>query len=104
MGFLDSLKSMFAGQNAPEGQVIYVRCKRCGEVIQTRIDLHNHLSQTDDGTFIARKTLVGSQRCFERIEVTLYFSAQRQLVDQQASGGDFVTAAEYEAQANQQNG
>jgi hypothetical protein len=99
MGFLDSLKSMFAGESQPQGEVIYVRCKKCGEIIQSRIDIHNHLSQQDDGTYLVRKTLVGNQRCFERLEVTLYYNAQRHLVDQQVVRGDFVTAEEYENQA-----
>ena len=95
MGFLDSLKTMFSGQESTAEYWVYVRCKRCGEPIKTRIDLQNHLSQNDEGGYVVNKTLVGSQRCFERIEVTLYFNSRRELIDQSISRGEFITAEEY---------
>ncbi len=100
MGFLDSLKSFF-GDAGPkdEGYWIYVRCKRCGEVIKTRIDLQGSLSLQDDGGYVAHKTLVGSQLCFQRVEVTLRFDSQRNLTDRDIAFGEFITAAEY-AQAS----
>lgn len=100
MGFLDSIKSLFGGDtNAPRTAEywIYVRCRRCGEVIKTRLDLANNLSELDEGGYIAQKTLVGSGLCFQRIEVTLNFDDQRRLIDQSAVGGEFITAEEYEA-------
>lgn len=98
MGFFDTVKSLFSGgTQQEEGYWIYVRCRRCGEVIKTRLDPRHGLSQQDDGSYIARKTLVGSQRCFERIEVTLTFDEQRRLVDQSISRGEFITADDYEA-------
>ena len=97
MGFLDSLKTMFSGQESAKEYWVYVRCKRCGELIKTRIDLQNHLSQSNDGGYVVNKTLVGSQRCFERIEVSLYFNPKRELVDQHITRGEFVTAEEYRA-------
>lgn len=97
MGFLDAIKSMFAGEPEQNDYWVYVRCRRCGEVIKTRIDLRNDLSQTDDGGFTVNKTLVGGNLCFERIGVTLYFDRGHRLVDQQIERGQFITAAEYEA-------
>jgi hypothetical protein len=88
---------MFSGQDRSTEHWVYARCKRCGELIKTRIDLQNHLSQNDDGGYVVNKTLVGNQRCFERIEVTLYFNANRLLVDQSISRGEFITAEEYQA-------
>lgn len=96
MGWLDSLKSLFAAEQGAE-YWIYVRCNRCGEVIKTRLDLQHDLSLRDGGGYIARKTLVGSQLCFERIEVTLTFDAGRRLAEQEISGGEFITEAEYQA-------
>ena len=95
MGFLDSLKTMFSGQESTAEYWVYVRCKRCGEPIKTRVDLQNHLSQNDEGGYVVNKTLVGNQRCFERIEVTLYFNSRRELIDQSISRGEFITAEEY---------
>lgn len=99
MGFFDSLKSMFIADSGQEqeGYWIYVRCHRCGEAIKTRLDLQNNLSPREEGGYIARKTLVGSQLCFERIEVTLIFDENRQLVEREAVRGDFITAEEFEA-------
>ena len=99
MGFLDSLKSLFAagGDDAP-ALWVYVRCKRCGEAIKTRIDLRNNLSLTDEGGYVVNKTLIGgAQRCFQRIEVTLHFDQDRNLVDREIHFGEFITAEDYEA-------
>ena len=100
MGFLDSMKSLFSGGEVGDsGYYIYVRCRRCGEVIKTRLDLHNDLSLADGGGYVVNKTLIGSQLCFERIEVRLTFDERRQLVDREISRGEFITAEEYEAAA-----
>ena len=99
MGFLDSLKSIFtAGGGDGDALWVYARCKRCGEVIKTRIDLRSSLSIADAGGYVVNKTLIGgSQLCFQRIEVTLHFNENRQLVDREITFGDFITAEEYEA-------
>ena len=98
MGFLDSLKSIFSGrETGDEGYYIYVRCRRCGEVIKTRLNLQRDLSYSDEGGFVVHKTLVGNQLCFERIEVTLNFNERRQLVDREISQGEFITAEEFAA-------
>jgi hypothetical protein len=43
------------------------------------------------------KTLIGRQRCFERIEVILTFDAQRRLLNRDIVRGDFITAEEFAA-------
>ena len=98
MGFIDSIKSIFTGDDSADGAYwIYVRCRRCGEVIRTRLDLRHNLTEREEGGFIARKTLVGSGLCFERIEVTLIFDQNRQLADREIAGGEFITAEAYKA-------
>ena len=99
MGFLDSLKSIFAaGSGDADALWVYVRCKRCGEVIKTRIDLRSSLSVADAGGYLVNKTLIGgSQLCFQRIEVTLHFNENRQLVDRDIVFGEFLSAEEYDA-------
>lgn len=98
MGFFDSLKSVFTGGGQKASEYwIYVRCRRCGEVIKTRLDLQSGLSRSDEGGYLVRKTLVGNQLCFERIEVTLTFDENRQLVDREIQRGEFITAEAYEA-------
>ena len=40
--------------------------------------------------YLCRKTMMGDQGCFQRIEVELFFDAQRRLVDRSITGGEFV--------------
>jgi hypothetical protein len=102
MGFLDSVISLFTGEGTRDatGYWIYVRCHRCGEAIKTRIHLRNDLSPRDEGGYEVTKTLVGGQRCFERIEAKLIFDENRRLIERQISGGDFITAEDFEAAGN----
>lgn len=102
MGFLNSLKSMFSGNDGgyeKNAYWVYVRCKRCGETIKTRIDLRHNLTPRDEGGYITHKTLVGNQLCFERIEVTLIFDEQRQVTGREISRGEFISVEEFEVAA-----
>jgi hypothetical protein len=98
MGFLDSMKSLLGGGDGQDktGYYVYVRCRRCGETIKTRIDMRNDLSRLEEGGFVVNKTLVGSQRCFERIEVTLTFDDNRKLADREIVRGEFINSEEFE--------
>lgn len=99
MGFFDSLKSLLGGskEQSNEAYWLYVRCRRCGEVIKTRVDLLNSLSLNDEGGYTVSKTLVGNRLCFERIEVILTFDEQRQLINRDIARGDFINKEEFEA-------
>jgi hypothetical protein len=107
MGFLDRLRQALGGGAAGSRPVaderwVYVQCARCGEPLRARVDMRNEPSLADDGeTYIVRKGLVGSgkRRCFQTVEVTLKFDANKQEADRQVGGGRFLTAAEYEALA-----
>jgi hypothetical protein len=93
MGFL---KNLFGGGSAkPEKRyyVFHVKCNRCGEVIEGRVDLDNDLSieyEGDQTVYFVRKGLVGTNRCFQQIEVELKFDSSRQLLEQQVTGGQFT--------------
>ena len=94
------MKSLFGGSGERDDTAywVYVRCHRCGEAIRTRIDLRNDLSPLEaGGGYKVSKTLVGNQRCFERIETTFVFDENRQLVEREILRGDFITAEEFEA-------
>ena len=72
-----------------------VKCKRCGEVLESRINLYNDLSvEYDDRglpeSYFCRKIVMGQNHCYQQIEVGLKFNAKRQLVDKTISGGAFV--------------
>ncbi len=86
------LKSLFAGDAAPADawHGVTVRCRQCGEIIEANIHLRNDLSLQDDGTYRVNKTLMGENLCFERIEISLIFDQQRQLIDQTIQRGAFI--------------
>ena len=92
MGFL---KNLFGGISAKPEKRYYtfqVKCKRCGEIIEGRVDLDNDLSLNDEGSgYFARKTVMGSNRCFQQIEVELNFASGRQLLEKTITGGEFVS-------------
>jgi hypothetical protein len=102
MDFLKKLSNLFspaASKKQAGGYWVAVRCHRCGEVIRTRVNLSNDLSPNfgDGGekvTYFCRKTLIGDQRCFQQVGVELTFDANRQLIDRQIRGGDFIDADE----------
>jgi hypothetical protein len=90
------LKNLFSGgSKRPEKKyyVFQVKCKRCGEVIEGRIDLDNDLSidyEGDKNIYFGRKVLMGGGRCFQQIEVEMKFTPERQLIERQVKGGTFV--------------
>ncbi len=94
---MNLLKKLFGGSSAQSGQRYYtfsVKCNRCGEVIEGRVDLNNDLSvEYEEGgdVFHARKILIGENRCFQRIEVELKFNTDRKLLEQHVTGGQFVS-------------
>ena len=109
MGFLDSLRRLFSGGSSAGGgrvHTVYVRCQRCGEPLALRVDLSNDLSPewrnpSGGGSdypdyYSARKTVIGSGRCYAPIEVEFVFSKQKQLESQEAQGGTILTEEEYE--------
>jgi hypothetical protein len=90
------LKNLFSGTPAKPEKRYYtfnVKCNRCGEVIEGRVDLDNDLSleyEGDSTYYLVRKGLIGNSRCFQQIEVEMKFNANRELIEQQAQGGKFV--------------
>ena len=93
MGFL---KKLFSNEPVKPEKHYYtfnVKCNRCGEIIEGRVDLDNDLSldyEGDSTIYFVRKGLVGNNRCFQQIEVELKFDSSRQLIEQQVTGGEFV--------------
>ena len=101
MGIFDRISRLFSSYNSGDeaGYWIYVRCDRCGEKLSARVNLYNDLSvnfsESGDQTYICRKTIVGRQACFERIEINLIFDKRRKLIDQEITGGTFIEEGEY---------
>ena len=93
MGFL---KKLFGGVTSkPEKRyyTFHVKCNRCGEVIEGRVDLDNDPSldyEGDSTVYFVRKGLVGNNRCFQQIEVEMKFTPARTLIEQEVTGGQFI--------------
>ena len=70
-----------------------VKCRRCGEIIEGRVDLNNDLSvEYEEGgdVYSARKILMGENKCFQRMEVELKFTSSRELLERHITGGEFI--------------
>ncbi len=97
MGFL---KKLFGGESRPkkyvdkQGLYFYVRCDNCGAKVKVRADKQHDLNRTDNG-FIWHKTIVDN-RCFRRLQTTVYFDSQYQMTDYELTGGRFISQEEYE--------
>jgi hypothetical protein len=99
MGLFKKISNFFSPSTpqkaADFATYISVKCNRCGEVIQARINLRNDLSLEDGSspsnpTYFCRKVLIGENRCFQTIEVELSFDSKRNIIKRQISGGTFV--------------
>jgi len=87
------LKKLLGGERTSSGADFYtfsVKCDRCGETIEGKVNMNNDLSLDDEGGYYVRKVLMGGGRCFQQVEVILKFDASRKLLDTQVSGGKFV--------------
>ena len=91
MGFLKKLFSATPAKPEKRYYVFQVKCNRCGEIIEGRVDLDNDPSLNDEGDgYIVHKGLIGANRCFQQIEVELKFDSSRQLQEKTITGGTFV--------------
>jgi len=93
---MNFFQKFFDSLNAKPPKKYYtfsVKCNRCGETIEGRVDVDNDLSveyESGGDVFYARKTLMGDGRCFQRMEVELKFSSSRELTEKQVTGGEFI--------------
>ena len=85
---------LFRGVSAKPEKRYYafsVKCMRCGEIIEGRVDLDNDLSiEYEEGVYYGRKVVMRSGICFQRLDVEFKFTTTRELIDQHVTGGEFV--------------
>ena len=101
MGFLKKLSKIISSPDDKNVYWVYVRCNRCGERLHSRVNLWNDLSiEYGDGegmdSYYCRKVLMGGGHCFQKIEVSLAFDKDFQVIDQQIQGGQFISEQDYE--------
>ena len=94
---MDFLKKFFSDAPTAHGKRYYVfevKCSRCGEIVEGRVDLDNDLSVEYEGNnavYFGRKVLMSSNgQCFQQIEVELKFNIDRKLLEKHSIGGQFV--------------
>ena len=106
MNFLKRISSaLFGGGGTGEDRNAhweYVRCSRCGDKLRVRVDPRSELTpqyEQGDGAYYTRKGVYGSgkNRCFQKVEVELFFNSSRQLTSRYVTGGEFITRDEYYA-------
>ncbi len=97
------LKRFFSARPRQPGNTavwLYVRCSRCDEAIEVRVDRRYDLASEwrDPGepgpAYTMHKDIVG-ESCFQRISVDVGFDAGFKIVEQRISGGVFLTEAVY---------
>jgi hypothetical protein len=109
VGILDAIKSAlgFGGGTGGAGgdrnaMFLYIRCKRCHDVVRVRVNMANEPAQEyDEGGdkvagYTLNKTIVDS-KCFRPIPVAIRFDARRREQGREIEGGEFVGQDEFEA-------
>lgn len=104
MNIFKRIASFFTGGGGATGDnryfPIHVLSRRCREPLTGQIDLLNELSLTeeDDSAFYTRKVLhtTGRTRCFDQVEVLLWFDKNKQLLRQEVWGGEWLEDEAYE--------
>jgi hypothetical protein len=98
MSFWKKLTKIFAAPPSSMGRVynVTVKCKRCGEIIEGRVNLEHDLSVTEytsndaPAKYHSRKVLMGTGQCFQKIEIEMTFDNMRRLKEKTITGGEFV--------------
>lgn len=90
MSFLKNLFNSPPAKRDDKFLTLQVKCNRCGEILECRVDTDNDLSLNDEGDgYFTRKMLMGGNLCFQQIEVELTFDSKRQLMGKSITGGEF---------------
>lgn len=97
MNLLSKLASFFFPVTPSNAYTFSVKCNRCGEVLHGRANLNSEMSIEYDDTgkttgYQVRKVLIGKERCFQQVEVTLTFDIKRNLKHKEIIGGQWVEA------------
>lgn len=103
MSFFSRLAALFGGAPKPSSRyfAIFVVSNRCREPVAGQVDLLNELSLTDEKErpYFVRKVLhtSGRNRCFDQVEVQLWFDNNKRLLERDVFGGRWLEREEYDA-------
>ncbi|HHY47766.1 MAG TPA: hypothetical protein GX506_10780 [Firmicutes bacterium] len=80
---------------------VYVRCKKCGEVVALRLRKSDEIQRDCDGVcttpgavFFVRKDVMGT-KCFNRMDLLVEFDVNYRVVGHKVIGGELVTREDY---------
>ncbi len=99
---MNFLKNIFGGGGRSgniddqRGLYLYVRPKRCDQIVEVRIDLWNDLSEREGGGYLVRK-VAQATRCPFAAELHLTFTEKRIVIDKGIENGEFVDETTYQA-------
>ena len=100
MSFFKKIAQMVSPPSESNAYWVYAKCNRCGENLSARINMSNDLSikygeKEKEDKYFCRKVIMGSGQCFQRIEVELTFDKNRNLLNREIQGGQFIDEEEY---------
>lgn len=100
MNLLRWIGGLFSGGGGSGRDLpIYVLSRRCNEPIAGQVDLYNELSlDEEEKGYFCRKVLhtSGESRCFDQVEVNIWFDSRKNLVEHEVVGGRWLSEEEYE--------
>ena len=98
MGFL---KNLFGGKKKPQpyvdknGIYFYVQVNNLDSRVKVRADKQHDLMATQNG-YVWHKTIVDS-KYFRRMQATVHFDRNYNIISSDLEGGSFITEEEYNA-------
>lgn len=99
---MNFLKNLFGGGSNGDrgadndiGLYYYVQPRGCEEVVKVRIDPRNDLSINEEGGYWVRKIVRGTYRCFNPVELTLYYNDKREIKRYEIDKGKVVDEAAF---------
>lgn len=112
MSIFKRIANLFrGGRPANRMQPIYAYSNRCREAVVGSVDLFNELSLlaeeegASEHAYYVRKVLhtSGENRCFDQVEVEIWFDKNKQIAAQEVTGGRWLTEEEYQQEKSDDN-
>ena len=98
MKLLDRLRELVGGGGRPRdpnGIYFYVRCGRCGEMLEVRADKRFDLVRDyEKGGYVLHKEMLGSQ-CFSLMHATVRFDQNKHIISREVEGGELISEEEF---------
>jgi hypothetical protein len=104
----DFIKKIFKAGESPKNGfiydekdtvVIYLKCKKCGEIIRSHLRKSYDFSRDfEKSTINLKKEYIGS-KCYEKIFVNLVFNNNYKIISSEIINGEFISKEDFESNA-----